>query len=182
MYMRLYVKCSFFPILIKPELSQEIFEKHSNIKFNEHPCSGSRVLPSGRTHTHTYTKHTKQLVGEYTSELQFVISVCAFFEVFSIVYARRIAPVWTNTWQQCTLHAKAHFYVGVKQYPCGTAASKIHCSAYRWLTNEYNTLVKWCWQVNLKHWAKNLSHCHSSYQKSRKPWKRSWGCVERSRP
>jgi len=30
-----------------------------------------------------------------------------------------MAPIW----QQCTLRAKDHFYVGVKQYPCGSAAS-----------------------------------------------------------
>jgi len=29
--------------------SQHIFEKYSNIKFHEYPCSGSRVVPCGET-------------------------------------------------------------------------------------------------------------------------------------
>jgi len=31
------------------EFSRKIFEKHSNIKFNENPASGSRVVPCGQT-------------------------------------------------------------------------------------------------------------------------------------
>ena len=31
------------------ELSRQIFEKYSNIKLLESPCSGSRVVPCGRT-------------------------------------------------------------------------------------------------------------------------------------
>jgi hypothetical protein len=31
------------------ELSRQIVEKYSNIKFNENPSSGSRVVPCGRT-------------------------------------------------------------------------------------------------------------------------------------
>jgi len=31
------------------ECSREIFEKHSNIKFNENPSSGSRVVSCGQT-------------------------------------------------------------------------------------------------------------------------------------
>jgi len=46
--------------------------------------------------------------------MQFVITDCAFFKVFCIVYARRIAAKRTDKWQQCTLRAKDHFYVGVK--------------------------------------------------------------------
>jgi len=30
-------------------LSGQIFEKYSNVKFNENPSSGSRVVPCGRT-------------------------------------------------------------------------------------------------------------------------------------
>jgi len=37
------------PILIKLNLFQQIFEKSSNVKFHEHPFSGSRVVPCGRT-------------------------------------------------------------------------------------------------------------------------------------
>jgi len=31
------------------EFSQQIFEEYLNIKFNENPSSGSRVVPCGRT-------------------------------------------------------------------------------------------------------------------------------------
>ena len=33
------------PILMKLQLSQQIFEKYSNVKFNENPSIGSRVVP-----------------------------------------------------------------------------------------------------------------------------------------
>jgi hypothetical protein len=39
----------FFPILLKLELPWQIFEKYSNIKFNENLSSGSRVVPFGET-------------------------------------------------------------------------------------------------------------------------------------
>jgi hypothetical protein len=31
------------------EISRHIFEKKSNVKFNQNPSSGSRVVPCGRT-------------------------------------------------------------------------------------------------------------------------------------
>jgi len=34
---------------MKHEYSRQIFEKSSNIKFNENPSSGNRVVPYGRT-------------------------------------------------------------------------------------------------------------------------------------
>jgi hypothetical protein len=34
--------------LLKLEISGQIFEKYSNINFNENPSSGSRVVPCGR--------------------------------------------------------------------------------------------------------------------------------------
>jgi hypothetical protein len=34
---------------MKLESSRQIFEERLNIKFNENPSSGSRVLPSGQT-------------------------------------------------------------------------------------------------------------------------------------
>jgi len=37
------------PFLIKLAYSLQIFEKSSNIKFHENSCSGSRVVPCGRT-------------------------------------------------------------------------------------------------------------------------------------
>jgi len=36
-------------ILMKPEFSLRIFEEYSNMKFNENPSNGSRVVPYGRT-------------------------------------------------------------------------------------------------------------------------------------
>jgi len=39
----------FNPSLIKIAFSRRIWEKYSNIKFNKNPCSGSRVVPCGRT-------------------------------------------------------------------------------------------------------------------------------------
>jgi hypothetical protein len=38
---------------MKPEFSQWIFEKYSNIKFHENPSIGSRVIPCGQTEGHT---------------------------------------------------------------------------------------------------------------------------------
>jgi len=34
---------------MKLEISRQIFEKYSNIKFHENPSSGSRVVPCGQT-------------------------------------------------------------------------------------------------------------------------------------
>jgi hypothetical protein len=52
MYIGLPVKyrysCHF---LMKLEISQQTFEKYSNIKFHENPSSGSPVVPCGRTDT-----------------------------------------------------------------------------------------------------------------------------------
>jgi len=39
----------FCQILIKLELSPQIFEKYLNINFHENSFTGSRVVPSGRT-------------------------------------------------------------------------------------------------------------------------------------
>jgi len=33
---------------MKLEVSQQIFEKYSNTKFNENPFSGTRVVPCGK--------------------------------------------------------------------------------------------------------------------------------------
>ena len=50
MYNGLHVKHRYScPILMKLASSPQIFEKFSNIKFNENPSSGSRVVPCGRT-------------------------------------------------------------------------------------------------------------------------------------
>jgi len=39
-------------VLVKLEFSQKIFEKCSNIKYNENPSGGSRVVPCGQTDGH----------------------------------------------------------------------------------------------------------------------------------
>ena len=44
-----------FRILMKPEFSRQMFEKNSNIKFNENPSSGRRIFPCGRTDRHDET-------------------------------------------------------------------------------------------------------------------------------
>jgi hypothetical protein len=50
MYTGLHVKHrSLDPILMKLEFSGQIFEKYSNLEFNENPPSGSRVVPYGQT-------------------------------------------------------------------------------------------------------------------------------------
>jgi hypothetical protein len=36
-------------ILMKLEVSRQIFEKSSNLKFHKNPSSGSRVVPRGQT-------------------------------------------------------------------------------------------------------------------------------------
>jgi len=38
---------------MKLEFCQQIFEKSSNTKFRENPCSGSRVVPCGQTDRRT---------------------------------------------------------------------------------------------------------------------------------
>ena len=41
-----------FPILKQLEFSRQIFEKSSNINFDENRSNGSRVVPCGRTDRH----------------------------------------------------------------------------------------------------------------------------------
>jgi hypothetical protein len=56
---------------MKPELSRQIFEKYSNIKFHENPSGGSRVVlcrraggqEGGRTDGRTDTHTTKLIVA-----------------------------------------------------------------------------------------------------------------------
>ena len=48
MYNFLHTRYSY-QILMKLEFSRHIFDKYSNIKFNENPSSGSRVVPRGQT-------------------------------------------------------------------------------------------------------------------------------------
>jgi len=48
---------------MKPELSPQIFEKHSHIKFHENRSSGNLDVPCGRAETHTRTHITKLAVA-----------------------------------------------------------------------------------------------------------------------
>jgi hypothetical protein len=50
---------------MKLELSRQIFEKYSNMKFHKNPISGSRVVPCGRTdgRTDRETDMTKLIVA-----------------------------------------------------------------------------------------------------------------------
>jgi hypothetical protein len=47
-------------ILMKIEFSRQIFEKSSNINFNENPTSGIRVVPGGWTDRQTNRQTDKQ--------------------------------------------------------------------------------------------------------------------------
>jgi hypothetical protein len=57
MYIGLHVK---YPLLLSDFndtlISRQILEKYSNIKFNENPSSGSRVVSCGRTDRHDMKK------------------------------------------------------------------------------------------------------------------------------
>ena len=44
----------FFQVLLNLEFSQHVFERQSNIKFNENSSSGSRDVACGRTDGQTY--------------------------------------------------------------------------------------------------------------------------------
>jgi hypothetical protein len=50
MYVDLHVKYPLFlSVLMKLEFSRKVFRKIPDIKFNENPSSGSRVVACGRT-------------------------------------------------------------------------------------------------------------------------------------
>jgi len=56
MYIGFRVKCrKFCQFLMQLEFFGQIFEKSSNMKFNENPSSGSRVVPFPRTDRHDET-------------------------------------------------------------------------------------------------------------------------------
>jgi hypothetical protein len=64
MYIGLHIK---YPILMKLEFSRMIFENYSNIKYNENPSRGSRVVACGWTggRTDGQTGMTKLIVAFY---------------------------------------------------------------------------------------------------------------------
>jgi hypothetical protein len=49
---------------MKFEFSQQIFEKYSNIKFNENPSSGTRDVPCGQTDSHEKANSRFSQFGE----------------------------------------------------------------------------------------------------------------------
>ena len=54
----------FLSDFIKLDFSWQIFEKYSNIKFHENPCSGNRVLPCGQTDRQTERQTGRQKEGQ----------------------------------------------------------------------------------------------------------------------
>jgi len=46
-------------IVMKPEYSRWIFEKSSNITFNQNPSIGSRLVPCGQTYDETNSRFTQ---------------------------------------------------------------------------------------------------------------------------
>jgi len=49
-------RCYSCPIVMKREFSRQIFEKYTNIEFQENPSSANRVVPCGRTDRHDEAK------------------------------------------------------------------------------------------------------------------------------
>jgi hypothetical protein len=54
-----------YQILIKTEFPLQIFEKYSNIKFNENSTSGSHVIPCGRTDGQKDTRKLRDAYGNF---------------------------------------------------------------------------------------------------------------------
>jgi len=62
-------------IITKLEFSQNIFEKYSNIKFHEHPSSGSRrAVPCGRTDRNDEANSRFSQFGELAGKRNLVIN------------------------------------------------------------------------------------------------------------
>ena len=59
MYVGLHVKYRYSSqIVTNLQLSRQIFEKYSNVKFHENPSNGSRIFPCGRTDRHNEAKNS----------------------------------------------------------------------------------------------------------------------------
>jgi len=52
---------------LKLEFYRQIFEKYLNIRFLENPCSGSRVVPCGRTDRHDEANGRISQLSEHAS-------------------------------------------------------------------------------------------------------------------
>jgi hypothetical protein len=75
-------------ILMKLELSRQIFEQCSNIKFHENPSNGSQVVPCGRTGTHRHTSLSNFWKRSKTLRVASdeVRSLCGPTECISLAY------------------------------------------------------------------------------------------------
>jgi hypothetical protein len=63
MYLGLHVKYRYCcQILMKLEVSGQIFEKYSNIKFHANPSSGSRIVSCGQTDRHEADSRSSQFL------------------------------------------------------------------------------------------------------------------------
>jgi len=65
-------------ISVKLDFSRQIFEKYSNIKFNENPSGGSRVVPCGLTDAQTDATMLTFALGNFANAPQLVLYVCLF--------------------------------------------------------------------------------------------------------
>jgi len=61
-----YITLHSFPVLMKLELIQQIFEKYSNIKFHEDSSRGNRIVPCGETDGRTDMTKLMVAFGNFT--------------------------------------------------------------------------------------------------------------------
>ena len=87
MYIGLHVYCHYSgPIVMKLEFSRHIFEKSSNIKFQENPFSETRVIPCGRTDKQTdrhdeANSRLSQLCERALIKLEYAFKMLSFISV-----------------------------------------------------------------------------------------------------
>jgi hypothetical protein len=78
--------CRVSVILVRSEsklnFGRQFFEKSSNIKFHQHPSSGSRVFPCGRTDK--YDEDTKNELITHSKETYYKITVLV--NVYIIIF------------------------------------------------------------------------------------------------
>ena len=84
------------PILMKLEFSKQIFEKSSNIKFNENLSSGSRVVPYGQTNGRTDGR-----TG--------IMKLIGAFRNFANAPKNVIMRAWTNARSVVIMHIFCNF-------------------------------------------------------------------------
>jgi len=74
-----------YPILMKPEFYEQIFERSRSIKFRENSSSGSRVVPCGRADRHDEVIAAFRNVGEAPKIL------------VQLFHLMRLFPPWCNS-------------------------------------------------------------------------------------